>query len=246
MDERLAEALQPLCIDADTCEPYLRLAAPYQHIVVTPYRRSDAQALIGHLNDQKVVMNLEGPPYPYLAEHAEWWLEKVLSEHGRIIQNLQNGRQPDGLPVAVIRDISHVSIAEALMIGVCCIERHNYFNTEPAGARQTALMEENAARDPGDPLIMYTVGDWLASAYHRQGIMPAVLGALMQTWAIPRLGMKQVLACAFVGNRASIRVFEKNGFKHIGDVPDLVPMPESKGGGMRSVHVVEWRLDERK
>ncbi|KAH7102119.1 acyl-CoA N-acyltransferase, partial [Auriculariales sp. MPI-PUGE-AT-0066] len=244
MDEQLASALQPLCIDADTGEPYLRLNAPYQHIVITPYRRNDAQAMIENLNDPKVTMTLESPPYPYLLEHAEWWLGQVMPEYDRIVQNVRDGRPPDGLPIRVIRDISHCSIAEALMIGDCCIERHKYVNTEPAGARRTELMEENAAREPGDPLIVYTVADWLASAYHGRGIMPAVLGALMQSWAIPRLSMGKMLACVFVGNRASIRVFEKNGFKHIGDVPDLISMPESKGGGMRSVHVVEWRSKE--
>ncbi|KAH7102117.1 acyl-CoA N-acyltransferase [Auriculariales sp. MPI-PUGE-AT-0066] len=244
MGDQIAKALNPLLIDPATTEPYLRLPAPYEHLIVTPYRTSDATALVEHLNDLKVTMTLNGPPYPYLEQHALGFLSDAISSSSLVIANLRAGKHPDGMPIRAIRDNTASDIASAPLIGDCYIDRHGFGDMMNDKLEAERLAEENETKEAGNPTIIYTVGDWLASAYHRQGIMPAVLGALMKSWAIPRMGCTQMKVTAMLGNRASVRVFEKNGFKYVGDVPEVIPIMESKGGGRMGVHVVEWHLED--
>lgn len=56
--------LHPLEIHPKTGECYLRLRA-HRNIIITPFRPTDAPALITVLNDPKVHIWLERPPYPY-------------------------------------------------------------------------------------------------------------------------------------------------------------------------------------
>lgn len=49
---------------------------------------------------------------------------------------------------------------------------------------------------------------------------------------------------AFTGNLGSVRVFEKIGFRRIGDFEDVIQFPESKGGARTGLHVLEWKRNE--
>ena len=42
--------------------------------------------------------------------------------------------------------------------------------------------------------------------------MTAAIGTIIREWAIPRMNAHRVVAAPYVGNVASVRVFEKNGF----------------------------------
>jgi hypothetical protein len=64
-------------IDAERQEPYLRLPAPHENIIITPPHLSDSDRLVEILNDPRVYVWLSGPPHPYLQEHAAWWLTRV-------------------------------------------------------------------------------------------------------------------------------------------------------------------------
>lgn len=70
--------------------------------------------------------------------------------------------------------------------------------------------------------------------------MSAVIKTIMD-WAIPNLGVGNIIAIALPTNTASIRVFEKNGFTHYNTIMDYKPLSESRGGGMYSIYVVEWK-----
>ena len=85
--------------------------------------------------------------------------------------------------------------------------------------------------------------DWLNASHRGQGVMSAVVKTLMQEWAIPRMNVRFMIVSAYIGNRASLRVFEKNGFSYVKDVQDVIQFPESKGGGMKGLHVLEWRYE---
>lgn len=88
---------------------------------------------------------------------------------------------------------------------------------------------------------MYT--DYLAPSHHGKGIMPAALGTLIREWAIPRMHVKTIYGLAFKDNSASVRVFEKNGFKMFDTVEDCVEISPSKGGGKVGLHFLEWKLE---
>lgn len=53
-----------------------------------------------------------------------------------------------------------------------------------------------------------------------------------------------VITAAFTGNLGSVRVFEKIGFRRIGDFEDVIQFPESKGGARTGLHVLEWKRNE--
>lgn len=73
--------------------------------------------------------------------------------------------------------------------------------------------------------------------------MTVVLRTLIDEWCIPRMNARHIFASAFMGNRASVRVFEKNGFKSLPDAPDVLQLSEAKGGGWMGLHRLEWRLE---
>ena len=64
--------------------------------------------------------------------------------------------------------------------------------------------------------------DLIDGAHEGQGIMTAVIRALIEQWLIPRMNGHYIKGFAMLGNRGSVRVFEKNGFVHVRDVPDIV------------------------
>jgi RimJ/RimL family protein N-acetyltransferase len=53
-----------------------------------------------------------------------------------------------------------------------------------------------------------------------------------------------MVATAFVGNEASVGVFRKVGFKHVKDIEDAVRLPESRGGDLKSLHILKWEYAE--
>jgi len=81
--------------------------------------------------------------------------------------------------------------------------------------------------------------DYLDAAYHGQGIMTDVLDTVLHEWAIPRVNVKHILTGAFIGNRGSVRVFEKNGFRMTRTVNELCLVR----GEMKGLHVLEWKAD---
>ena len=72
--------------------------------------------------------------------------------------------------------------------------------------------------------------------------MTAAVRTVMHEWMIPRMGAQRVSVNTMKGNAASMRVFEKNGFKLVDTTTDCKEMPESKGGGKYGLYVMEWVL----
>lgn len=73
--------------------------------------------------------------------------------------------------------------------------------------------------------------------------MSVALRTIIDEWAVPRMNAKRVYGLAFTVNKASVRVFEKNGFTLFDTVDDIVEIKESKGGGRVGLHFLERKFE---
>jgi len=231
--------LYPLEVNQQTAEPYLRLPPPYAHIIITPPRMSDAPTIVQILNDPRVYKSLQGPPYPYLPEHAQSWLLSVTLQSDAVLRDLKEAggdgklKIVDDCPVRSLREVKEDGTD--VYLGDCTIDRWGWPEIVDRDQRQR-LTDGNVARKAGDPDILWGIGDYIASSHHGKGIMTAAVAALRSQWWIPRMGVCHIRAAAFKGNQASVRVFEKNGFGIITTVEDCI---EARGE-IFSIHVLEW------
>lgn len=158
----------PLKFNDKTREPYLRLPAPYDNIILTPPRMSDAPAVVSNMMDPRVYVWLEGPPHPYLPQDAESWLTKIKAGTDLVIEELQRASidKPDGplvlvndSPVRAIREIQ--ADGSELFLGDITILRERYPDIEDLETKQ-ALVKPNVQRKLGDPEIVWCFGGTLA------------------------------------------------------------------------------------
>lgn len=63
----------------------------------------------------------------------------------------------------------------------------------------------------------------------------------MMDFAVPVMNVHHIIITAHVGNLASLRVFEKNGYTHLETLENCKKQQESKGGRLYSLAVMEWR-----
>jgi len=242
----------PLQINPKTGEPFLQLPSPLDHIIITPLRLTDKPTIIEILNDDRVHLWLAGPPYPFLQEHADWWVDMHQALCDKVIRELEDEYKtnPDGsleiVEVCPIRSIREVKAdGTDVYLGDLGFRRYDYAElstaTEEERQKKKTLIDINMAKKTGDPSIVWSVGDYLAASHHRRGIMTAAIAALLDAWIIPRCNVHVIRACIFAGNHGSVRVFEKNGFK----------LQVSSGirtevkGNMRELNIVEWRLEDQ-
>ncbi|KAJ7157161.1 acyl-CoA N-acyltransferase [Mycena filopes] len=232
--------LHPLEVNPKTGELFLRLTG-YKNIILTPPRPDeDGPAIIPLLNDERVYQWLDNLPHPYLPEDAEWWLSRMKERSDRELAELEAARDDptprifDFLPVGFIREVQEDGTDVYLgHVNVDLAEQP--WELEGTGR----LQQGTPRRDPNDPDI-WTFGDYLAPSHHGRGIMSDVVKTVMQKWLIPRMGVRRMVVTTIEGNKGSVRVFEKNGFKMRGTTNRVLDVR----GTMRSVHVVEWRLED--
>ncbi|KAK0505772.1 hypothetical protein EDD18DRAFT_5226 [Armillaria luteobubalina] len=224
-------------------EPFLRLKA-HSNIILTPPRLTDASALMEVLNDDSVCRWLSEPPYPYLQEHADYWLSHVKSLSDKMLEELDSARDEaslrivDDCPVRYIREVKEdgtdVFIGDVAIIR--CTMMDLTTSSEIGREGMDRLLAENISRPAGDPKIVWTIGNYLSSSHHGRGIMTDIYATLLESWAIPRMGVRRMIGIAYEGNQGSVRVFEKNGFVMRKTIPNYM---EAKGV-MRSMHVLDW------
>ncbi|KAI0328499.1 acyl-CoA N-acyltransferase [Cubamyces sp. BRFM 1775] len=208
----------PLQFHPITGEPFLRLPSPHDNIIITPPRMSDAETIVSYMNDPALYYWLEGPPFPYLREHADDWLKKVKGGTDAAIAELEraNAEHPDGPPVIVsscpLRCLREVrEDGSDVFLGDVTLLRERWPDLEDKELKES-LAKPNAERPIGDPGIVWCIGDYIAPSHHGKGIMTAAIKTLMQEWAIPRMGVRQIRVETFTDNIGSRRVFEKLGF----------------------------------
>ncbi|KIY52281.1 hypothetical protein FISHEDRAFT_69972 [Fistulina hepatica ATCC 64428] len=234
--------LYPLDVNAATGEPFLRLR-DLPDIIITPPRLDDARAYLPIMNDERVYKWLKTPPYPYELEHAETWLMRTSAAAEAVLAELASSTNADaalkvvgGCPVNSLRHVR--KDGSDVFIGAIDIARCGILaELERDRTIGDVLQRENDDRLLSDPDIVWTIGNYLAPEYHGKGIMTDALRTVMQKWAIPRMGVRKILATAYLGNRGSARVFEKNGYTKTRDVI----VPDAKYGH-KGYQVFEWRM----
>lgn len=239
--------LDPLEFDSSRNEPFLRLRE-HRNIILTPPRpSSDAPRLVGLLSDPIIYMQLARSPVPYRLEDANALLERIQVQADAIFKALEDAKDEPaalvGCPVSFIREIQ--DDGSQLLIG------HIDIRTSASSSRNFREIEGNRvvekqpqaqSRDTGhqvvsrDDPIEWTIGDWLSPSHHGRGIMTDAVRTLIQDWAVPRMRVQRIVVGAFTGNPASVRVFEKNGFRTTSVVEDALEVR----GEMRGLHMMEW------
>jgi len=148
-------------------QPFLRLPAPLQNIIMTAPRYSDGEAVIEMLSDPRVYMNLAGPPYPYgQKEWDEWFpiIDKLTKNALIEFREIQKTRQEggdgkfwaDGAPMTAIREVDPTT-GEQKFIGTLDATRTNYI-FHGVNAENQRKQDENDALEVGDPKIDWALG----------------------------------------------------------------------------------------
>lgn len=144
--------------------PYLRLAHPLEHIIITPLRLEDADSIVPILNDERVWRNLLSTPVPYTLADAQAWIKSRHTPNSEAVEQLKAGQEIVAIcPLRIIRD----ERTDAYL-GDCSIVRSPYFEISDESERQR-LIRENQAKPAGDESIQWEFGGGLPS-YSRSRI----------------------------------------------------------------------------
>lgn len=154
----------PLQFNERTGEPFLRLPSPHDNIIITTSRMSDAPTVIANMNNPAVYNWLDGPPFPYHAEHADSWLEYVKKDTDAAFEELERAQieHPDEPPVAVnscpVRIIREVhEDGTDVLLGDVMFVRERWPDVLDKDAKE-ALSKPNAEKPAGDPEIIWCIG----------------------------------------------------------------------------------------
>ncbi|KAM0113586.1 hypothetical protein ACP6JB_000651 [Aspergillus fumigatus] len=244
----------PILINPITNEPYIPLPAPHSSIIITPARAPnthDSSALLSLLNNPQIFPYLESTPVPYLPEHATEWLQASHEQATALLQAAQNNRFVDGLPFTCIREVTNDGSSD-IYIGNVGLVRYAFYEFKKGTAEREEAVRRNEALGVGSPEIVWGFGDedegdedYLSPTYHGKGIMTAVIKAVIEEWAVPRMNARVIKASAYADNRASMRVFEKNGFRLEFELEDWAVVPLNRGGGVKSIVVLVWEAGNK-
>jgi hypothetical protein len=156
--------LTPLSINEHTGDPYFRLHAPHDHIIIAAPRLQDAAQLCEILNDPRVYPWVADPPFPYTMEDAISWLTQCKAEADAIWNELEqaNAECPNGPPKIVGRCpvgsiLEENADGSYTFLGTCGIDRCKYEDVLDAQER-ARLVHENNTRPVGDPDIVWRIG----------------------------------------------------------------------------------------
>ncbi|KAF6754327.1 hypothetical protein DFP72DRAFT_1010015 [Ephemerocybe angulata] len=235
--------LRPLEVNPATGEPFLRLRK-HSNVIITPPRLSDCPRIASLIGDPIIYEQLSGAPVPYLVEHAEAYMSRTKPQADAIFKALVDAEEQeellvvDGCPVSYIREIQ--SDGSDLLIG------HISEFLGPQGPKviewehREELREENLALELGDPEIVWTIKVFLSASHHGKGIATDAINTVLHDWAIPRMGVRRLLAFPLEGNHGAVKLFLKSGFEFLFGCSDSSVLR----GIRRRVNVLEWRLDD--
>lgn len=169
--------LYPLEINPQTGEPFFRLPAPNDNIILTAPRMSDVKSLAPIINDPRVSIWLEGPPIPYYDKHAEEWLALIVKQSEDILAELREEDQsnPDGpfklvggCPVRHIREV--LPDGTDIYLGDIAIGRAPMEQVVDPEERKRAV-EGNEGKAVGDPTIVWTFGSMDSVELERENML---------------------------------------------------------------------------
>ncbi|EAU92300.1 acetyltransferase [Coprinopsis cinerea okayama7 len=214
-----------------TGEMILRLRK-HPNLILTPPRESDVPKLAEYLSDPRISSFLASPPIPYRIEHAQAWLARAISERGAVVEEIESkGSGPfTGCPFQFIRQLKGDGSDE--MIGAI------HLVPWPKGR----VPDVDDLRESGSSVteVIWTIGNWLTPALHGQGIMTNAVETILHDWGVPWMDVRKVIVGAFIENPASVKVFEKNGFKTWSIVENALEVR----GEMKGLHTLLWTRNE--
>jgi RimJ/RimL family protein N-acetyltransferase len=70
--------------------------------------------------------------------------------------------------------------------------------------------------------------------------MTLAVRTVIHDWAVPRMNVRRLKIWAFEDNQGSQKVFEKNNFIRGGTFKDWASVSENRGGGKKSIVLMEW------
>ena len=154
----------PLERHPQTGEPYIPLPAPHENVIITPARREDVPHMVAILNDTPVKKWLDGPPFPYLDEHAEQWIANAMGTSETVMHELRvaDADHPEGplvpvsgCPVGSLRVVQEDG--RETFLGVVEFKRCGFPDMlDPEEQRR--LVARNQSRKYGDPEIVWCIG----------------------------------------------------------------------------------------
>ncbi|KEF51147.1 uncharacterized protein A1O9_12761 [Exophiala aquamarina CBS 119918] len=225
-------------------------------LVLSVPHQSDGETTLKALNDPRVYMNLEGPPYPYTPKdrdtwykivrdgadfHQQQWVELMKNRADDIRGDSQKdaaagsnhrkwvgGGQWASTIRAKVRQSGPVAQGTTYpFIGEITVRRSGFPYIRDTEVRRKTV-GVNAELPPGDPNIVWEVGFYLIPEYHGKGIMSVVLTNLRDQFLVPYMNVHRLIGTYFEHNVPSRRVFEKCGFQFLTFVPKGATLAQSK------------------
>ncbi|KAK5455197.1 hypothetical protein LTS15_005917 [Exophiala xenobiotica] len=246
---------------AHRVDPGFRIPVPHStsRIILTPPNIADGRDVVAALNDPRVYMNLNGPPYPYTDEDYLGWYEvieeaaRTSSEEMQTIKRSSNiasdteqnaggcqrkwmGRSWWVSAIRELRSERSESGEEMKFLGETTVRRSNFLYITDEAERHNKV-DENNSLEAGDPKILWEVGFYLIPECHGRGIMPMVLQTLISEILIPYFNLQRLEGTYFEHNVPSRKVFEKCGFEFVTVVPDAITLAPAKTGRLEGVKV---------
>ncbi|RPD55856.1 hypothetical protein L227DRAFT_295216 [Lentinus tigrinus ALCF2SS1-6] len=237
---------RPLERHPHTDEPFIRLPPPQDRVIITPPRREDVSSIVAILNDYPIKKWLDGPPFPYLDEHAEDWVARTKEQSDAIMRELRRANEEDaygplvtvgGCPVGCLRGLKEDGTE--VFLGVVEFTRCGYPDLLNQQERER-IVSRNESRKRGDPETVWCIGYYLAAPLHGHGLMSCALRTLLEAWVVPRMGARRLRVETIIGNWGSIRVLEKLGFRIANTVRRR--KVTSAGEEIDGFHVLWWQM----
>lgn len=146
-----------------TDEPFIPLPAPYSNIRLTPARLDDTDAILPIMNNLEVCMNFANPPFPYLRQHSDAWLQDRVREYQNAMVHITNTNGDvgflDTFPLRHIREVA--SDGAETFLGDIGLIRENKFIDIKEEEAQMARINSNIGLPSGNPNIVWTIGgEW--------------------------------------------------------------------------------------
>jgi len=244
------------CVDPGFRIPVLH---PTSRIILTPPNIEDCRDVVAALNDPRVYMNLNGPPYPYTEDDYLGWyrvIEEAARTNSEEMQTIERWWQiaqeaeqnPGGCRrkwmgkswwVSAIREMTSEmseSGEETKFLGEITVRRSSFLFILDEAERQKKI-DENNSLEAGDHKILWEVGFYLIPECHGRGIMPMVLRTLISEILIRYFNVQRLVGIYFEHNVPSKNVFEKCGFEFVTMVPDAITLAPAKTGRLEGVKV---------
>ncbi|KAF8581092.1 acyl-CoA N-acyltransferase [Ramaria rubella] len=196
-------------------------------------RLQDAEDILPILNSIEVYPWMgAGLPHPHELTHALKWLESVTIACDIGQEDLRAARLVQECPVRILREVID---DREVYLGDCGIGRWAFPDVIDREERERC-QQDNKAKSPGDPTIIWSIGYYLKPSHHGKGIMKSAVRTLLD-WGVTNMNVRQVRTTTMEGNEASTKVLQQNGFV----VEKVLPEFASKAGVKVGLQVMEWR-----